>query len=288
MSPRKCEAFTKSFHPCRGYADHATGLCAKHTTWFSEFKWAPIVARKVRWNALTQALRWAKQLFSNPRTTFAWDTMGKNLNSIWIAEDASWPERRTADLLYELLCETGRIEPPSCVGLWNNKVERYCGVLSDMITTGVHPRTVQQTAKYTFLNHYMSHAPSTLLLGSYMALMPKLAQSIPHTSLLTITDMVLEHVDGIRLAFFDRQKLVGLIKSGQAITARFFPPTPGVSAFLGELNRYFEVRLKERALAVRTEMKARCDTFKEELMMNRWHPDRVMKFVEAGIDVEDM
>ncbi len=31
-----------------------------------------------------------------------------------------------------------------------------------------------------------------------------------------------------------------------------------------------------------------CLTVKEELMMNRWHPDRVLHLLEAGVDVEDM
>lgn len=34
--------------------------------------------------------------------------------------------------------------------------------------------------------------------------------------------------------------------------------------------------------------KARTDYFKEELMMNRWHPDRLMKYLEMGIDIEDI
>jgi len=34
--------------------------------------------------------------------------------------------------------------------------------------------------------------------------------------------------------------------------------------------------------------KERCMKFKEELMMNRWHPTRVEKWILAGFDIEDM
>ncbi len=40
-------------------------------------------------------------------------------------------------------------------------------------------------------------------------------------------------------------------------------------------------RAKERQLE-------RCAVYKEELMAATWHPDRVMRWMEAGLDVEDM
>jgi hypothetical protein len=47
-------------------------------------------------------------------------------------------------------------------------------------------------------------------------------------------------------------------------------------AWLGALLEPFN-RVVERCLCV-----------KEELMMRAWHPDRVLRLLEAGIDVEDM
>lgn len=35
-------------------------------------------------------------------------------------------------------------------------------------------------------------------------------------------------------------------------------------------------------------MQDRCKAIKEELMMVVWHPDRVCKWMQAGLDVEDM
>jgi hypothetical protein len=34
-------------------------------------------------------------------------------------------------------------------------------------------------------------------------------------------------------------------------------------------------------------LKRRMDIIREELMMKAWHPSRVMKWVEAGLDMED-
>jgi hypothetical protein len=39
-----------------------------------------------------------------------------------------------------------------------------------------------------------------------------------------------------------------------------------------------EIRDQQREL-----LKARCAVFKEELMMNRWHPTRIQKFMDDGI-----
>ena len=39
---------------------------------------------------------------------------------------------------------------------------------------------------------------------------------------------------------------------------------------------------------VRARQVSRTRHFKEELMMNRWHPDRVSKYLDMGIDVDDM
>ena len=46
--------------------------------------------------------------------------------------------------------------------------------------------------------------------------------------------------------------------------------------------------LKELYHTEKMIQKAKMDHCKEELMMNRWHPDRVEKLLLAGIDVEDM
>lgn len=285
---RKCEAFTKSFHPCRGYADHKSGLCAKHTTWFSEHGWTKPFARKVRWNASTQTLTWARRVLSNPKTTFCWNEWATQLDMIWRSDAHTWYQQRTAAIIYELLCETGRIEPTTAVALWNHTIETWCGLLSDMLTTGRVDGYMLKHHQSFFLKNFFSNAPTAVLLGSFMALMPKLALNIPHTSLLTILDLAIDHVVGPTFSFNNLSKLFGLIEGGQAITKTLFPPTPAVDAFLGEVNAYFQFRTRERVLAVRVDMKSRCNIFKEELMMNRWHPDRVLKLLEAGIDVEEM
>lgn len=39
---------------------------------------------------------------------------------------------------------------------------------------------------------------------------------------------------------------------------------------------------------VRARQQARTRKFKEELMMNRWHPSRVEKYLDMGLEIEDM
>ena len=46
--------------------------------------------------------------------------------------------------------------------------------------------------------------------------------------------------------------------------------------------------LKELYQAEKAIQKIKMDQCKEELMMNRWHPNRVEKHLLMGLDVEDM
>jgi hypothetical protein len=46
--------------------------------------------------------------------------------------------------------------------------------------------------------------------------------------------------------------------------------------------------LKELYQTEKAIQKIKMDQCKEELMMNRWHPDRVEKYLLAGIDIDDM
>jgi len=48
----------------------------------------------------------------------------------------------------------------------------------------------------------------------------------------------------------------------------------------------YECRLREHESRLR--MTGRVKQYKEELMMNRWHPSRVERLLHAGLDVEDM
>ena len=48
----------------------------------------------------------------------------------------------------------------------------------------------------------------------------------------------------------------------------------------------YEYRLREHESKMRTH--SRVKQYKEELMMNRWHPSRVEKLWNAGLDIEDM
>lgn len=59
-------------------------------------------------------------------------------------------------------------------------------------------------------------------------------------------------------------------------------------AFTRSLVQRWLPDLKELYCAEKAIQKMKMDHCKEELMMNRWHPDRVWWHLERGIDVEDM
>ncbi len=51
---------------------------------------------------------------------------------------------------------------------------------------------------------------------------------------------------------------------------------------LTTIQAWIDARMSLHRIRIRTRK------VKEELMMNRWHPDRVMRLLDAGIDVENM
>lgn len=59
-------------------------------------------------------------------------------------------------------------------------------------------------------------------------------------------------------------------------------------AFLPFLKDVFYPKLDQLLKEEKKVKYARSNIFKEELMMNRWHPDRIWKHLEMGIDVDDM
>ena len=53
-----------------------------------------------------------------------------------------------------------------------------------------------------------------------------------------------------------------------------------------ESPHHYEGRLREHESKMR--IHSRVKQYKEELMMNRWHPSRVERLLNAGLDIEDM
>lgn len=73
------------------------------------------------------------------------------------------------------------------------------------------------------------------------------------------------------------------------------PPFPDSLKKLACNGNWLPPQLQEESphdYALRLGEKQRCinrtKCFKEELMMNRWHPSRVLQLLEMGLDIEDM
>ena len=62
-------------------------------------------------------------------------------------------------------------------------------------------------------------------------------------------------------------------------------PDPYIGYFLKWLRYVRDTRWEEH---IRERTVTRCRSFKEELMMNRWHPSRVEKLLKMGYEIEDM
>ena len=46
--------------------------------------------------------------------------------------------------------------------------------------------------------------------------------------------------------------------------------------------------IQEKKISIKHAIRSKCNIYKEELMANVWHPTRVQKLLDNGIEFEDM
>lgn len=285
---RQCEAFTKSFRPCRAYADHSTGLCRQHATWYDNLNWLFFLIHKYDILGIpgSGCRAWALRIASNGKATGDQQTIEQVFQT---AFPDSTPEgsRFRARLIYDVLVQAGRIRPLQCTLYWVQTVMMVTGILSDMIVFGMHPERFQICLR----DHLLAYVPTLQEFTAYVSMIPAFLESnIPVSSFPILVPRILEGMEAanpLSVSFHNRAVVKKMLEQSiQRQKARGVEE--GHLCVLRELTGVVEFQLAELARTARQACKEQRDALKEELMMNRWHPDRVMRLLEAGIDVEDM
>jgi hypothetical protein len=153
-------------------------------------------------------------------------------------------------------------------------------------TTIIHQQIGRPVVKPLLL----SAIPEALILKTsqtlyhFLSLVPLLATGSQEkmSFLLTYVPTLLETEAAKELSWWSREKLDTLRVQYQKLLGEEHPLTKCL------LLRWL-LDLKELYKTEKAIQKIQMDQCKEELMMNRWHPDRVWRYYEEfGIDIEDM
>jgi hypothetical protein len=295
--PRRCEAFTKSFRACRNYADHASGLCTKHAAFYTD-TWLKFLLRNympLTWGPTNTSSLEKARLIAGHRAIQP-DLWPASRVEEMLLEHSARATDTLAGLqvlaLYEVLCLERRIRPSRLPSLWFRTVGRYTEILTHMISAGVHHERLQMHARQYYLLPFVQSMED---LTMYLGCLPAFLRFLPPVALQTmpvLIPMLLELLHGqigTDMTFADRQGFLAETEQRWQKTAGEHPDTAGVfRAWSGEVLSMVRFFLSELYKKDKQRMRDSCERYKETLMMVAWHPDRVLRLMEAGIDPCDM
>lgn len=188
------------------------------------------------------------------------------------------PFGRYADI-FLVLIRTGVADPLSHPKLLEACFRYYCTtkMIQDQIRPDYGNSRILQEIETVLL------ASSGMLFNAFLMTLPKLAKKSQ-----TLADYLIRHVPG--LLDTDAAKELSWWSHKDLDTIRLV-----YEAELGDehsctrcLVQRWLPDLKELYRAEKAIQKMKMDHCKEQLMMNRWHPDRVLWHLERGIEIEDM
>jgi hypothetical protein len=274
--PMACRALTASLHPCRNWSSQGGDFCVAHRSYTPEL-------HKDRWfkrhilgegdgaTPFHYSFSTAdeREAICQPIQTGEIRLTKDNVRKIPAAE--SYID------VYVLLVSLGVVEPLDHPSLFNKCGTYYFRTLHQDISP--IPKTCLEI-EATLL------APSGRMLCQYLKAIPKvvlLRRANPTYYLLftRIVPRLLDSEAAKELSWESRDRLDRIRLLYEEELGAEHPLTRTlVQRWLPDLK---ELYVTEKAI-----QKMKMDQCKEELMMNRWHPDRVWKYLEMGLEIDDM
>lgn len=278
----KCDALTAKFRPCRGHADPETGVCHKHSSWWSG-DWLPFLKRRITYFRTDRELAWAEALLRNPRGITDPLDLEMDLRVRW-GEN----RHRTHSLLiwYDLLVKTGRIWPMRLPVQWMEKMRPLFGIFSDIYRNAPPERL--DAAIATLMMPYLVDSSPEFMLATFFGLVDTVVARIDEEVLTEVTTYIIERIDVGASAFQDMEQAWDVIDQN---SWNWFARNPPDSEELDiVLNLQVTAReiLDNRRYDARIAMRQRISPFKESLIAAVFHPDRLERLIEHhGMDALD-
>lgn len=278
----KCDAVTAKFRPCRGHADPETGVCHKHSSWWSG-DWLAFLKRRISYFNTDRELAWAEAILRNPRCVTDPLDLEMDLRMRW----AENPRHHTRLLIwYDLLVKTGRIRPVRLPVQWMEKMRPLFGIFSDIYYNAPPQRL--DAAIATLMMPYLAEPFTNFMLATYFGLVDTVAARIDEEVLTEVTTYVMEHVPIENCIFQDMEPAWDIVNQN---SWKWFARNPPDGEELDVvLNLQINARriLDDRRYDARVAMRQRISPFKESLIAAIFHPARLEKLIERhGMDALD-
>lgn len=181
------------------------------------------------------------------------------------------PARRRYIDVYLLLIEQGFVKRGTHTALENIMLWYYCELILNL-----HPNVLRNYINDVFL---LSSGDSFYEFLIWIAGAAMGREKLTD-SLLQLVPTLLDSSAAKELSWASREKLDSIRIAYETILGKEHPMTKClVQRWLLDLKELYQT---EKAI-----QKIKMDQCKEELMMNRWHPDRLLKLLEAGYDLDD-
>ena len=298
-----CHALTRAGHPCRGHGVHVTNslgaegyLCHRHTEYFQEAQPDQHVASIVYSFMDDTERRWILQMLRSP--LYERDN-ARTMTYLKPMMDGSRNDAQRGVYIYDLYVQAGVLAPLASLPFWKRCVQYGLRVLGYSCTVNPADGSVTFPGHFgglvtTMFRHLFRGLPTNVVLHYFLEFMRQRIETSPpvvyspavHARACAeiwrrILDEVLPLTAHRCLLGYSVEALLGRIDEKHAEYAASTWRHPGV-------REHTEAALKAIQCAEKKAARARQEPLREELMMAAWHPKRVWRWVEAGIDPEDM
>lgn len=290
-----CHALTRNGHPCRGHG--APDLCHMHRDYFTYHKADQEVTDLVNPYMTYTEREWLIRMLKSPLY---------KADPKWLVEHfkglAAWTQHsmtQRAIYLYELYVLAGVLQPFASLQFWrlsvasSLRVIAYCGSYNAetncMEFSSDFPSRVSR-----LFRHFVKGLPPHIVLPYLLSFMGapfsmtrddelSLAQRMECSAQIwtAVLDTLLPTMSARAMMAYPLDTLLAKIDAVHADKPQSIWHMPG-------MHLYLAIRLKAMQLAERKAAQERFAPLCEELMMAAWHPTRVERWLEAGIQPEDM
>lgn len=282
-----CCAIKKDGTRCRNYAFQLSADTDEKTL--------PLCWSHRRYSKWLHAIRWWHRYFQKHIFTYRWSKhlgpqMLRDLQNGWVTLRSASVGRIPATNLYidiyTLLCSHGYIQAAWNTGLYNHTIGYILQRLF-MMAEVPNPNLAEEDRKALrpYVDTFLSQSSGYHFL---LQQLPSIVQ-IP-----LLQDCVQQHPYVIPewLDTFKESEL-GKELSWSATElcprlAKMYEPLPPDNSLRNHMLQRFLPDLCELYEAEKQTQKWKMDHIKEELMATTWHPDRVKKLLEGGLDPDDM
>lgn len=276
-----CEAFTKNFHPCRGYAG-GNGLCHAHQNWYKYNNWLHVLEVSVN---PTTNYNWVKQILKNPKAVVCiYGTLEEYINDHYPLNPNPF------QTIYELGCEAGRIIASNCPILWGKMVATNLNILNEFWMAQMHNERFNMHV-YRLLKPYI-YKENIIVFMELIAGMIKL--NLPHEAQKRIITHMLPMIDPISLAFSPKDVVFNCFiahfnseianKARWTLHANMHSLRDELTSILEFITAHCETHKSQTFASI----KATFSPMKEDILKEVFHPRRIEKLItEHGIEILD-